>query len=168
VARHDGSIWTLRLSHDHEFACAPEPPLSVGGSAISLINPRLADLGILTSQVLYQLAMPGGSDTVIAYEFEQFVLEIVRHSPEIDSATAEPLGTDYGVDIVAKLDNQPLLITVQLAPPQTSFRLEQVTSKMQAAADLFLQQHPDAKPQPVLVFPGVLAESKKTRRRNPG
>lgn len=98
-----------------------------------------------------------------ALEFEAFVRRIIEAEPDVDIVRA-PSSRDHGVDIAARHDGRLLLVEVKLATPQTSYRLEQAIQQLKAAAENY--QRDDLfgpTPELILAFPGVLADTKRTK-----
>ncbi len=62
------------------------------------------------------------------WEFEQFVRQILRHTPGIripdraDTLFSTRTGKDLGFDIEAVRDGRPLLVEIEAQTPQTSVR----------------------------------------------
>ena len=106
---------------------------------------------------------PGGPVSARGYLFEQFVEEILKRKQDLELDSTQHLYmADGGFDFVAVRNGQTLLVQAKSTTPQTSYRLEQVSAQLRAAADRYTSLHPGT-PQPrlVLAIPGVLAESKK-------
>lgn len=100
---------------------------------------------------------------VSAYEFEQFIGELLERDPDIEIRTSSSTaGMDYGFDYTAERNGRPLLIEVKSSTPQTSYRLEQIKKNLKGAADQYMQAHPVSRPVMVVAFPGVLSKSKMT------
>jgi hypothetical protein len=111
----------------------------------------------------YAVTYPGGLATARAFEFEQFVQQILERSSAMRLASVpSPHRGDHGFDFAAVRKDQMLLIEVKVMTPQTSHRLEQMSVQLRAAADRYTELQPSTEPRLVLAVPGVLAESKKT------
>ena len=105
----------------------------------------------------------GSSPVGRGLEFEQFVLEILTHSPDLKlPATVSGRGLDGGYDMAATRDGRTVLVEAKVVTPQTPVRLRDAIARLQAAAARYVQTHDDADPELVLAFPGVLARSKAT------
>lgn len=111
--------------------------------------------------VRYELCVHMSPDAARGLEFEQFVLEILERSPDIDlTAAPSSYRTDYGFDFAATRNGRLLLIQVKLTTPQTSYRLEQINAVLKTAAERYEELNPGRKPRLVLTIPGVLSRSK--------
>ena len=98
------------------------------------------------------------------YEFEHFVLEILRRSPEFElpiTAVSPLYGPDGGFDMAAKRNGRVVLIEVKLATPQTATRIQGAVAQLEAAADRYVEAHGGDRPELILAFPGVLSREKE-------
>jgi hypothetical protein len=76
------------------------------------------------------------ADPARGFEFEQFVLEILERSSDIElTAAPSSYGRDYGFDLTAARNGMPLLIQVKLTTPQMSYRLEQINAVLNSASE---------------------------------
>jgi hypothetical protein len=122
------------------------------------------------------------------WEFEQFVLQILQHSPDIwvqvyeDASFPRRSWNDMGFDVEARRDDQVLLVKIKTQTPQTDARLKDMATQLVAAAvkyekaarklsdrvlpDFDLpttldKESPDLHGLELLaIFPGVLSRSK--------
>jgi hypothetical protein len=75
----------------------------------------------------------GGPSSARGYEFEQFLLEILRRSPEFEfpiTAVSSPYGPDGGFDMAAKRDGRVVLIEVKVTTPQTATRIHGAVAQL--------------------------------------
>jgi hypothetical protein len=106
----------------------------------------------------------GGPSSARGYEFEHFVLEILRRSPEFEfpiTAVSPPYGPDGGFDMAAKRSGCMVLIEVKVTTPQTATRIQGAVAQLEAAADRYAEAHGGDRPELILAFPGVLAREKE-------
>jgi hypothetical protein len=102
------------------------------------------------------------------WEFEQFVREILERTPGIriidrtGSAFTARAGKDLGFDIEAERDGRPLLVEIKSQTPQTSARLNDMTSQLKTAADKYVKAAGRGmRPDLLAAVPGVLARAKR-------
>jgi hypothetical protein len=103
------------------------------------------------------------------WEFEQFVREILRRTPGvevIDEPGAFPstgFRKDAGFDIEALRYGRPLLVEIKTQTPQTSARLNDLTSQLWAAVGRYRHRvGRGVRPELLFVFPGVISRSKRS------
>jgi hypothetical protein len=73
-----------------------------------------------------------------------------------------PARKDLGFDIEAERDGHPLLVEIKSQTPQTSARLNDMTSQLRTAADRYVNAvGRGMRPDLLAVIPGVLARSKR-------
>jgi hypothetical protein len=106
-----------------------------------------------------------GSASARGYEFEQFVLAILEHLPEVEiHESSHRDGQDQGVDFAGVRKGRPFLMEVKATTPQTSYRLEQLAAQLKAAAERYRRSQPATDgPDQIAAFPGVLAPSKRAK-----
>jgi hypothetical protein len=104
---------------------------------------------------------PGSSPPARGYEFEQFVLEILKRSPDFGPpVTISSYGRDAGFDLAATHGGRTLLVEAKITTPQTIVRLREAIAQLEASADRYVRTHDDVDPELVLAFPGVLSGRK--------
>jgi hypothetical protein len=103
----------------------------------------------------------GSSPVGRGLEFEQFVLEILKRSPDFEPpVTVSSYGRDLGFDMAASRDGRTLLIEAMVITPQTTVRLREAIAQLEAGANQYVQSHDDADPELILAFPGALSHKK--------
>ena len=101
----------------------------------------------------------GSSRSARGYEFEQFVLEILKRSSEHEHPVT--VGPDSGYDLSATRGGRTVLVDVKVVTPQTSARLQHLIAQLKAAATSYELIHEDTDPELILAFPGVISVRKK-------
>jgi hypothetical protein len=99
--------------------------------------------------------------------FEQFVLRILEHDPEIGLAAGMSYGP-HGFDFAARRNGKPLLVEVEQTTPQTARRIKQLGDQLKSAAARYAKLHQEAVPEPALACAGVLSEPIRYRAARSG
>jgi hypothetical protein len=103
------------------------------------------------------------------WEFEQFVLEIVRRTPGVEildqpeALFSAGSGKDVGFDIEALRYGRSLLVEIKTQTPQISARLNDLTSQLWAAAARYRHRvGRSVHPELLFVFPGVISRRRRS------
>jgi len=109
----------------------------------------------------------GDASSARGYEFEHFVLEILRRSQEFEvPITARSgYGPDGGFDMAAERNGRTVLIEAKVVTPQTVTRIQGAVAQLEAAADRYAEAHGGDRPELILAFPGALSRQKEAMVR---
>ena len=99
--------------------------------------------------------------------FEQFVLRILEHDPEIELAAGMSYGP-HGFDFAARRNGKPLLVDAKQTTPQTARRIKQLGDQLKSAAVRYAKLYQEAVPDLALACARVLSEPIRDRGRTVG
>jgi hypothetical protein len=99
--------------------------------------------------------------------FEQFVLRILEHAPEIELAAGMSYGP-HGFDFAARRNGKPLLVDAKQTTPQTPRLIKQLGDQLKSAAARYAKLHQEAVPELTLACAGVLSEPIRDRAARSG
>jgi hypothetical protein len=97
--------------------------------------------------------------------FEQFVLRILEHDPEIELAAGMSYGP-HGFDFAAR--RKPLLVDAKQTTPQTARRIKQLGDQLKSAGARYAKLHQEAVPELAFACAGVLSEPIRDRAARSG
>jgi len=99
--------------------------------------------------------------------FEQFVLRILDHDPEIELAAGRSYGS-HRFDVAARRYGKPLLVDSKQATLQTAWRIKQLGDQLKSAAARYSKPDQEALSDLALACAGVLSEPIRDRAARSG